>query len=443
MNSNRLTQLALVLMVAALLAGQWRESKRFALLEAKVAMLQQDVENQQAVQPVLAKLEPRHPQDIELPGLEQFGLEGAEAALMTASIPEPRARRARPVRESRLVTEPSPIPQLGPGWRELTEEELGMVVAGELAPAAGMAGIAAAGPGPTPAAPTLPNPEPPAAESTAQQLAPRVEKGGVLLRKGRTQIEPTVSYSHLSKNRVGLSGFSIFDVIFIGEIQAEEVDRDLVTSSLNVRHGLTDTLQVEVELPAQFQREETLSGPIEDRIGDVSHHAGANDISAAMYYQFKRETQNAPAMIAHARVKMPTGDAPRFGSGVWGLKTGLLFVKSSDPVVLFSNLGYTHTFSGDINGVDVNPGNSFEYNLGMAYALNYNLAANASFEQVFVGESTSRDRPVLGSRLIVANLKAGLTYALTKNFSVDFSVGTGLTEDSPDFTATLSFPYTF
>ena len=88
-------------------------------------------------------------------------------------------------------------------------------------------------------------------ESMAQRLTPRVEKGGVLLRRGHTQIEPTLSYSHISKNRVGLSGFSVFDVIFVGEIRAEEIKRDLVTSSLNIRHGVTDNFQVDLELPGQ------------------------------------------------------------------------------------------------------------------------------------------------------------------------------------------------
>ena len=96
-----------------------------------------------------------------------------------------------------------------------------------------------------------------------------------------------------------------------------------------------------------------------------------------------------------------------------------------------------------MDGVDLNPGNAFEYNIGMAYALNYHLALNTSFEQVFVSESNQNGHTVAGSRLVVANFKAGLTYAFTKNFSVDASVGTGLTADSPDFTVSVSFPYTF
>jgi len=91
----------------------------------------------------------------------------------------------------------------------------------------------------------------------------------------------------------------------------------------------------------------------------------------------------------------------------------------------------------------VDPGDAFEYSAGLAYALNYNLALSGSFEQIFIGESKSRGVTVKGSRLVISSLKAGINYALTKNLTLDFSVGAGLTEDSPDVTVTFSLPYTF
>ncbi len=327
----------------------------------------------------------------------------------------------------------------GRGLRELSEGELDQVVAGVLAPAPGLL-VAAGGP-----AATLPGGT--AVEQTetipSQTLTPRVERGGVLLRRGRTQVEPTFSYSHLSKNRVGLSGFSVFDVIFIGEISAEEIDRDLFTTSLNIRHGVTDNLQVDVEVPAQYQREETLSGPVDARVESASHDFGLNDIRTGFFYQFARERLWLPGLIAHLQAKIPTGDPPRLGSGVWGVKSGLLMVKSSDPVVLFSNLAYTVNFPGDVNGVDTDPGDSVELSAGIAYALNYNVALNAGFEQIFIGALERRGANVVGSRLVVSNLKTGLTIALTKKVSMDVSVSAGLTEDAPDLIVSVSFPFTF
>lgn len=282
-----------------------------------------------------------------------------------------------------------------------------------------------------------------AADEAASRPVRRVEKGGVLLRKGRTQVEPTVSYTHVSNNRVGMSGFSLFDVIFIGEIRSDEVDRDIFTSSLDIRHGITDRLQGEISLPMQMQREETESGPIDERARTVRNRRGLSDIAGGLSYQLTRESGSRPAMITHLKVKAPTGSVPHFGSGGWAIKGGLTMLKTSDPVMLFSNIAYNFTLPSDINGVQINPGNSIEMGAGMAYALNYNLVFNTGFEQTFISEASSNGSPVMGSRLVIANLKTGLTYALSKNMSVDFSIGTGLTEDSPDLNVSVSFPYTF
>ena len=445
MNSNRTVSALLMAVIVALLASHLAGSHRVSKLERQIDQLQQELAQQRVVPPqqqVLAQqpVPEQRPQDARATT--------PTAAPVIAAFPmpetvEPSAQPTlishEPSQDQVHLTTVQAIEQKPIRVSELSEDELEQVVAGELLPGAG---IAAAGMTPPPALPESTSP-PAQAENTSQRLAPRVERGGVLLRKGRTQVEPTLSYSHISKNRVGLSGFSIFDVIFIGEIRAEEVKRDLYTSSLSIRHGLTDTLQAEVDLPAQLQREESLSGPIESRQQTLNHYHGFNDVSGGLLYQFLKESGNFPAMIAHLHVKAPTGNAPRFGSGVWGMKGGLTMVKSSDPVALFSNMAYTQTFSGQVNGVNIDPGNAFEYNLGLAYALNYHLAVNASFEQVFIGESTQNGTSIPGSRLVVANFKTGLTYAFTKNFSVDASVGTGLTADSPDLSVSVSFPYTF
>lgn len=312
----------------------------------------------------------------------------------------------------------------------LSEDELDTIFAG--------AGIA--GPGSTAAAAAA---RPTETEGAVTHLIPRVEKGGVLLPKGRLQVEPTVSYSHLSSNRVGLSGFSVFDVIFVGEIRSDKINRDIFTSSLNTRYGVTNNLEAEVDIPTQFQHEETLSGPIENRQQNFKNRRGISDMSGALYYQFAHEHGAIPNLIANMKLKAPTGNAPWLGSGTWGLKGGLTMVKTSDPVALFTNMDYSFNFPGDVQGNHVDPGDSFDYSVGLAYALNYNLALNGSFEQIFVGESKSGGAAIKGSRLVISSLKAGINYALTKNLALDFSVGAGLTEDSPDVTVTFSLPYTF
>ena len=446
MNSNQHLRPVLIVMGATLLISQLLGYLRVTKLESQVVQLRLELAQQRnSVREPLQRVA-QEPESVApsvqpgVAGLAQHAQErSAERPVQVASsIPLQTTERFHHTTKAQQPVRLASTSHETSGLREMSEEELGEVVAGELGPAPGLA-AAATGPS-APLSVEAVN----STESAPQRLAtPRVEKGGVLLKRGRTQIEPTLSYSHISKNRVGLSGFSVFDVIFVGEIRAEQVKRDLVTSSLNIRHGVTNNLQVDVELPAQLQREETLSGPVENRQQSISHHYGLNDISGGAFYQFMRESKNFPAMIAHAKLRAPIGNAPRFGSGVWALKSGLVILKTSDPIALFSNIAYTHTFSGQVNHVDVNPGESFEYSVGMSYALNYNLSVNASLEQIIVGQATQNGSHIAGSRLVLASFKTGGTYAINKNLSIDFSVGTGLTEDTPDLTVSISFPYTF
>jgi hypothetical protein len=359
---------------------------------------------------------------------ELASLQASQTLTRVAALSEPKFTDGSSLTRQGSATE-EPVTSLDE-LALLTEDQLAQTVAG--------AGV----PPPGPVALTGPMPEGGESEQAATRLVPRLEKGGILLPKGKMQVEPSISYSHVSNNRVALSGFSVFDVVFIGQIRSDDVDRDIITPSVGVRYGLGHNLQAELDLPTQYRREETVSGPIDERTSETSVESGFGDTSLGLFYQFAREQGMRPNMIALMKLKMPTGTSP-VGSDAWGLKSGLVMVKNSDPVVLFSNVGYTVNFPSDVNGIEINHGNSFEYSAGMAYALNYHLAVNGSFEQIFIGETETPGASIAGSRLVVANFKTGLTYAFTKNFSMDFSVGTGLTEDSPDLTVSLSFPYTF
>lgn len=429
MSFNRSRDMVLAILggVAIVLVSQWPAQQRLKTLEREVAQLR--VELAQARTTVAP---PTPEQRDSQPSAALSVAQASPATTPSAAVEQP----AQVPPELHLAKAMAADPEL----MVLTEDDLDSVVAGAGPPAPGMAGVVAAqAAAPTPARVDNGGVE----QEGASRIIQRVEKGGVLLRKGRLQVEPTLSYSHVSNNRVGLSGLSLFDVIFIGEIRSDEIDRDIVTGSVSTRYGITNNLQAEVEVPVQYQREEVLSGPIEDRQQSINRRYGLNDLGLGFLYQFVHEHGLMPNLIAQLRLKAPTGDAPKLGSGAWGTKAGLTMVKSSDPVVLFSNMGYTLNFPGTVNGIDVNPGDAFEYSVGMAYALNYKLALNGSFEQVFIGESKARSAPVIGSRLVVASLKTGLTYAITRKLAVDFSVSTGLTEDAPDFTVSLSFPYTF
>ena len=73
-------------------------------------------------------------------------------------------------------------------------------------------------------------------------------------------IEPGFSYSHFTNARLNLSGFLALDAIFLGLISIDEVEADVLTADVTARYGLTDRLQVDVNVPYLYRRSSFKSG---------------------------------------------------------------------------------------------------------------------------------------------------------------------------------------
>lgn len=274
-----------------------------------------------------------------------------------------------------------------------------------------------------------------------------VETGGLLLPKGKLQIEPGSTYVHTSSSRITVEGFSILPILVIGEINTERMKRDIFIEALTTRYGLLDNLQGEVKVPYRYQYERTSieTGPDETR--DLG---GIGDIEGGLSYQFMHEKGWIPDLIAGVSAKSRTGDSPYgrnigLGTGHWGLKFNTVAVKSSDPAILFGSLGYIWNMERD-NIPDygkIDPGDTIEYGLGLAFALNYQTALNFQFQQDITNTTKMNDENVPASFTNTALLKCGVTYSINKNLSLDVMTSYGLTEDSPDFILEVRIPYTF
>lgn len=307
-------------------------------------------------------------------------------------------------------------------------------------------------------------------ERTAGQEIILIEKGGVLLPKGTLVVEPGVQYSHTSRTRISISGFTIFEAIVLGSIVSEDVKRDIVSPFINLRYGILNDLQFDVRVPWMYRRDkETFRSGDKD----VERTVDANDlgdIDAGFSYHLIRESGYIPDIVANVRGKFVTGKDPYglqaatiegrqrltelpTGSGHYGLSGGLTFVKSSDPAVLFANIGYFYNFERDVgvkyNGIDnvdygkVKPGDSVEYGFGIAYALNEKLSVSTSYTERFTFKSERDNNKIVSSDANAASLFFGVSHALASRASVSLSVGIGLTQDAPDTTVELRVPITF
>ncbi len=281
------------------------------------------------------------------------------------------------------------------------------------------------------------------AESLERAL---IQRGGILLPKGKLQVEPSITYAHFSSNRITIQGFNILPVLVIGSISTETVKRDVFINTWAFKYGLFKNFQTEVKVPMRWEHDR-----VTDTFGSEStrEYGGLGDIEFGMSRQIGWEHGFIPDLLANISVKTNSGEAPYnrdigLGTGHWAVRYGLTAVKSSDPAVVFGGLNYTWNIKRNINDFgEVDPGDTIGYTLGTAIALSYQTAINFSFDHSVTTKLMKDKRNVPGSFINAANLKTGFTWAINERSSVDFGVAVGITNDAPDMTIDIRFPYTF
>ncbi|MGK0409872.1 MAG: hypothetical protein ACJASB_002030 [Shewanella psychromarinicola] len=90
--------------------------------------------------------------------------------------------------------------------------------------------------------------------------------------------------------------------------------------------------------------------------------------------------------------------------------------------------------------------NYLDYSVGLACAVSERMSL--SFNQRFYSKTKQRPegrewQKIPRTDTNTANLGIGATLALSPNLSTVTSIGSGLTEDSPDYQISVRFPYRF
>lgn len=302
----------------------------------------------------------------------------------------------------------------------------------------------------------------PESEKTPDQLL--VEAGGILLPPGTLQIEPSVEYSHFSSNRFQVSGLSLFDAIIIGFIRADDLDRDVVTSALTTRVGLFRRAQMDVRVPGVYREDkETLAVGTPDVRDRSSSTLGLGDISAGVSYQPIIGRGSIPNVIIRVDATFPTGEhpfeiptelagaggetrlaRPPTGNGFYAVGTTATMVWTSDPVVFFAGGGYTFNLPRTFDRFgEIDPGDAFRFFGGMNVALSESVSLNLSFTDQISGTTTQNDIESPNTTTNDARVVLGTSIGISSGTSLLVSAGIGLTEESPDFTFTVSLPLTF
>ncbi|MBB3189579.1 transporter [Halomonas cerina] len=293
----------------------------------------------------------------------------------------------------------------------------------------------------------------------------------------RLTIEPGINYSYSDRSQLALRGFLALDAIFLGNIDVDTVESHITTFDINTRYGLTDRLEVGLNLPFVY-RSSTYQSIGADNDTEQNEETSVDesdvgDISLTFAYRMLPETETRPDLVWNFAVRAPTGTDPYgiatreagdnlfvptelpTGNGVWGVSTGISALKTLDPAIVFANLGFTYNFEESFDDIsatdgdqpgDVKLGDSIRAGFGTAFALNerFSLSLSYAHEYIKKSETTTEEggtREVIGSDANVGVMSLGGTYAMSDSTSLVTSLGVGLTDDASDVSLTFRMPF--
>ncbi|WP_440269577.1 acetate kinase [Dyella sp.] len=323
----------------------------------------------------------------------------------------------------------------------------------------------------------------PAESSRPPEVAPIFQQPGVLTPKGKIVIEPTYQFGYSTADRVSLIGYTIIPAILIGLIDVRQVRSTTQTAILTARYGLTNRMELEVRVPyvdthTDTVSREVLTGSAENNVFGSSGK-GLGDIEATLRYQINNGGADSAYYIGWLRFKSRTGKDPfevvtdcqtrcvqnltgtglpirqPTGTGFYTVQPGLTWLFPSDPVVFFGNFSYLynverHNVSENIllGGKqflgNVKMGNEADVSIGMGMALNDKASLSIGYDQTFVGETRESGRKLPGSTKVwLGSLLVGGSYRFNEKRTLNFTLGVGITRDTPDATLIVRVPMMF
>ena len=320
--------------------------------------------------------------------------------------------------------------------------------------------------------------------SPAQSVTNLYDEASGFFGGGKFSVETGITYSRYDTRQLSLNGFLALDSIFLGNLNLDRIKADNWTLDLTARYNLDNRWQFDVNVPVVYRESTYQSGGASG--GDagaaseasVSRDPTIGDVNVGVAYKFMDESANTPDAVFSVRVKAPTGKDPfgiklvqatdnnninypeslPTGNGVWSITPGVSLVKTFDPAVLFGSLSYTYNMeesfddisstAGQKNPGKVKLGDSFQLGLGVAFALNEKMSMSFSVSDLIQRKSKIKYdggdwQSAVTSDANAGYFNVGMTIAATDHLTVVPNLSIGLTEDAPDFTFSLKFPYYF
>ncbi|MGE7955330.1 hypothetical protein ACQKQA_01820 [Pseudomonas sp. NPDC089530] len=318
----------------------------------------------------------------------------------------------------------------------------------------------------------------------AQSVSNLYDEASGFFGGGKFSVETGLTYARYDTRQLILNGFLALDSIFLGDINLDRIKADNWTLDLTARYNLNNRWQFDINAPIIYRESTYQSGGANNGAAGVtsektvSNDPTLGDVNFGIAYKFLDESVNAPDAVVTLRVKAPTGKDPfgiklrrvqdntnlfvpddlPTGNGVWSITPGISLVKTYDPAVLFGTLSYTHNLEESFDDISstvnlktpgkVKIGDSFQIGMGVAFALNEKMSMSFSVSDLVQRKSKLKEdggdwQSVVSSDANAGYFNVGMTLAATENLTIVPNLSIGLTDDAPDFTFSLKFPYYF
>jgi hypothetical protein len=262
-----------------------------------------------------------------------------------------------------------------------------------------------------------------------------VQQGVLLLPFGRNQFTPSFTYSRQTGD---------FPVVVNGQLAEEDVRRNEFEFLASLFVGLPFDSQLELSLPYNLVEQKivdnVLGSPVQES-SDTGH--GLGDFSVGLAKTVLRERNWWPDVILGVNWDTGTGesddnDVPLDG-GFQELTGSISLTKRQDPLVFVAGAFYQATFEHN----DIDPGDQLGFNIGTFLAASPNTSLRVVLNQSFIDEFKVDGQSIDGSDRVQSILTFGASAILGRYVLLDGAVGVGLTDDSPDYSVSISLPIRF
>ncbi|PQP03989.1 hypothetical protein C5612_12215 [Pseudomonas frederiksbergensis] len=318
----------------------------------------------------------------------------------------------------------------------------------------------------------------------AQSVSNLYDEASGFFGGGKFSLETGLTYSRYDTRQLILNGFLALDSIFLGNINLDRIKADTWTLDLTGRYNFDNRWQFDLNVPVVYRESTYQSGGANNGAAGVTSEETVTrdptlgDVNFGIAYKFMDESINTPDAVFTLRVKAPTGKDPfgiklrqsdantnlfvpdtlPTGNGVWSISPGISLVKTYDPAVLFGSLSYTHNLEESFDDISatvnqkvpgkVRIGDSFQIGAGIAFALNEKMSMSFSMSDLVQRKSKLKQdggdwESVVSSDANAGYFNVGMTIAASDNLTIVPNLSIGITDDAPDFSFSLKFPYYF